>query len=128
MLDTLTFFQEKRKMCDAIKCGNKCPIFLKWIDGDYIGCCDYCEDHPLEILRVVEKWANEEDPTFTVNWYEVPAGTKILVKDHLEDEWNVRTFIKYDEKYDEHRPYICLGDISNCAVAWAYAALIEEEK
>lgn len=65
--------------------------------------------------------------TNKVDWTKVPAGTMIHVRDHDNEDWNVREFCDYN--HCSSLPYACKDyeGSDGSYVRWAQAELIEVE-
>lgn len=81
-----------------------------------------------------KKWMAEEYVESKVDWTKVAVDTPILVKNHLEEEWERRHFAKYEDGTVYAFTSGCTSWSSSYAstwggnevISWKYAKLYEE--
>lgn len=105
------------ELIDELMNGEACN-FIQRYDLGCMADCVTCEEHFMNWLE------REHEPIESkIDWSKVPLNTPILVRDNENDEWIHRTFACYNP--ESALPFICIGNISCCAVYWRYGKLPE---
>lgn len=101
---------------------------IRLINGDYYDLQD-CYDHDLSKQYYLSSIL-ELDFEEIIDWSKVPVDTKILVRDHNEEEWRRKYFAKYEDgkiyAWLNGRTSFTSHDSSCSYTEWDQAKLYEE--
>lgn len=118
-LEMLNDLGRRCEVCVGVSCSN-CPLSISNNKTD-----ESC--NVLELLcpeKAIEIVMNYEPK---VDWTKVPVDTKILVKNHTNEDWKKRHFAKYEDNkiyaYDNGKSSFTTDIIAS----WNYAKLYKEE-
>lgn len=112
-MDAVKFLKERKRMCDSFR-DSSCEGCLIYAIDIGTACFDFQDDHPKQIVEIVEKWSEEH-----------PQKTRLT--EFLEHYPNALM-------EDDGTPEVCVnelglkrddGCISNCIKCWNTP--IEEE-
>lgn len=91
----MDILKEYARMCLANECVT-CPFKVDNKTG--IECKKFILNNPKKAEEIVKEWS--ENNPIMIDWLKVPADTKVLVRDFLENEWKERNFALYIPRND----------------------------